>query len=196
MAFDAVAVPGVYPRRLLLLTDGSDLAGATRVEAAAARRVREARDRSAEPDPFPGPVEVERRDRRKQRFSVRVMWRGKDILGGAELDELREIHHPDPVGEVANHAQVVRDEDVRDAFGGLKFGQQVEDRGLDRNVQGRDRLVADDDVRRPGERPADGHPLPQPSGEFGRALLEVPWFEADLASELVHATASLRAAYA
>jgi hypothetical protein len=45
----------------------------------------------------------------------------------------------------------------------LKVLQQVEDLGLDRDVERRDGLVADDEARAKRERSGDADPLPLPT---------------------------------
>src|SRR3954451_24066752 len=114
-------------RRLLLLADRADLARAARVEDAAARRVRRARDLAGELDPL-APTAVDRRHRREQRLGVRMVWSVEDRLGGAELHQPAEVQHGDAVREVADDAEVVRDEEVRDLTLGLQLDEQVEDR--------------------------------------------------------------------
>jgi hypothetical protein len=70
-----------------------------------------------------------------------------DLLGRAELDDLPQVHDRDPVGDVTNDAEVVRDEDIREPELVLDVFEQVDDLCLDRDVEGRDRLVGDDQLR-------------------------------------------------
>ena len=49
--------------------------------------------------------------------------------------------------------------------------EQVDDLGLDRDVERRDRLVADDEVRRRGERPGDADALALAAGELVRVAV-------------------------
>ena len=60
---------------------------------------------------------------------------------------LPEVHDGDPVGDLPDHRQVVRDEDVGQVEVALQVPQQVQDLRLDRDVERRDRLVADDQLR-------------------------------------------------
>ena len=60
--------------------------------------------------------------------------------------DLAEIHDGDPIGEIADDAHVVRDEQVRGVCARLQVAEQVEDRGLNRHVERGDRLVTDDQV--------------------------------------------------
>ena len=51
------------------------------------------------------------------------------------LDDFAEIHDRDPVGHVANDRQVVRDEQIGGAAAGLEAAHQVDDLGLDRDIE-------------------------------------------------------------
>ena len=57
-------------------------------------------------------------------------------------------------------------------FSRLQLGEQVEDRGLHRDVERRGRLVADDDLRVAGERARDRDALLQAARELRRALAD------------------------
>ena len=93
---------------------------------------------------------------------------------GAELLHPAEVEHGDPVRDVADDAEVVRDEEVRDPLLRLQLDEQVEDRRLHRHVERRRRLVADDELRVAGERARDRDALLQPARELHRLLRERP----------------------
>jgi hypothetical protein len=59
----------------------------------------------------------------------------------AVLDDPAEVHDRDPVAEVAHDAEVVGDEEVREVEGLLEPFEQVENLGLDRDIQRGDGLV-------------------------------------------------------
>ena len=111
--------------------------------------------------------------------------------GGAGLDDLALLHHRDAVGDAADDAEVVGDEQHRHALGLLHLGEQVEDAGLDGDVEGGGRLVGDQDVGAVGERHRDHHPLALAAGELVRvgaeALLGVA--DADAGQEVEDAGA-------
>src|SRR3954470_14521853 len=73
------------------------------------------------------------------------------------LHDLAEVHDGDAVAHVAYDAEVVRDEDDREPEVALELLEQVDDLGLDRHVERRDRLAGDDELRlqRDGARDAD-----------------------------------------
>ena len=84
------------------------------------------------------------------------------------LDDPAEIHHRDAVGDVLHHREIVRDEDVGEAEPVLQIAQQIDDLRPDRDVERRDRLVADDELRLDRERAGDGDALALAAGEFVR----------------------------
>ena len=90
----------------------------------------------------------------------------------ADLDQLAAVEDGDPVGEVADHGEVVADEQVGDAAIPLQVEQEVENGGLDRDVQRRGRLVEDDQLGLAGERPRDGDALALPARELERGRVE------------------------
>ena len=104
------------------------------------------------------PLDVATGDRlgvgREERLRVRVQRSQEEIVGGCELDDLAEIHHRDPVGDVADDGEVVRDEEIGEVELLLQLDQKVEDLRLDRDVECRDRLVGDDELRLQDERAA------------------------------------------
>ncbi len=76
-----------------------------------------------------------------------------DVVASADLDDLAEVHHGDPVGDVADHRQVVGDEQVRQPELVLQLLEQVDDAGLDADVERRHRLVEHDEARARGPAP-------------------------------------------
>ena len=112
------------------------------------RRIRRARDVALEPDPL-APAAVDRRHGREQRLGVRVVRAVEDDVGRAELHQPPEVEDGDAVGDVADDAEVVADEEVRDATFRLQLDEQVEDRRLHRDVERARRLVADDELGSP-----------------------------------------------
>ena len=84
------------------------------------------------------------------------------------LDDLAEIHHGDAMGHVLDDGEVMTDEEQREPELFLQILQEVDDLGLHRDIERRDRLVADDDVGFGGERPGDTDALALPAGELMR----------------------------
>ena len=103
-----------------------------------------------------------------------------------DLDDLAEVHHGDPVADVADHREVVRDEDVGEAELALQIGEQVDDLRLDRDVERRDRLVADDQLGAQREGAGDADPLSLAARELRREAVVVLGVQADELHQLLH----------
>ncbi len=146
-------------------TDVHDLRAAG-VEAAARRRVDGAGHVAREQNPIFLPQGIGHRRGGKERLGVRVLGIAVEGRVGRGLDDLSQVHHQDPVAEVFHHRQVVGDDHERQVEFPFQPHEQVDDLGLDGNVQGRDRLVADEDGGVQRQPPCDAHPLPLPPRKF------------------------------
>ena len=109
-----------------------------------------------------------------------------------ELDRLAEVHHHHPVGDVPHDVEVVRDEDVGQPELPLQVLQQVEDLRLDRDVQRRDRLVAEDQLRVDRQRARDADPLTLAARELVREPVVVLRVQTDDLEQLLDAPLALR----
>ena len=85
------------------------------------------------------------------------------------------------VGEVAHHAEVVRDEQVGEPELVLQVGEQIQDLRLDRHVERRGGLVADQQRGLDGERAGDADALALAAGELVRDSATWSRVEADAA---------------
>src|SRR5262249_53006234 len=74
---------------------------------------------------------------------------------------------------MAHHAEIVRDEEVRVPALALELPEKTEDGRLHRDVQSRDRLVADNHPRLTRDRSRDGDPLLLAAGQLPRVAVEV-----------------------
>ena len=110
---------------------------------------------------------------------------------GGQLDDPAQVHHRDPVADVADDREVVGDEQVGQAEPVLEPLEQVDDLGLDRHVEGADRLVGHDEVGLQGERPGDADPLALAAGELVRVAVGVVGVEADRRQQLADPLAAL-----
>ena len=86
--------------------------------------------------------------------------RRDDVARRSGLDDGAEIHHRDPVGHLTDHGEVVGDEQIGEAALVTEIHQQVEDLGLHRDIECRDRFVADNELRLDRQRPGNSDPLP------------------------------------
>ena len=97
-------------------------------------------------------------------------WRGRPStsVAAARLDDAARVEHGDPVGDRREDAEVVRDEDDREARLAPEPVEQADDPGLDGDVERGRRLVGDEQPRPAGERDGDRDPLAHPARELVR----------------------------
>ena len=107
-------------------------------------------------------------DRRQQRLGIGVQRPVVERLLVGDLDQLAEIHHRDAVADVLHHRKVMGNEQIGEAEALLQILQQVDDLRLDRDVERRHRLVADDQVGIDGEGAGDADALALPARELVR----------------------------
>ena len=88
---------------------------------------------------------------RNQGFGVWVMWASEHRLGVTKFHDSTEVQHRNAVGDISDHAQVVRDEHVTNILARLQIHQQVQDVCLHRNVERRSWFVANNQLRFAGE---------------------------------------------
>ena len=188
----AMAESAVLERRLDL---GADLLRlpAARAEAAAGGRVRGVRHVALEDDALALAALVGALDRHGREQGLRVGVRRPlvHVVAAADLHDLAEVHHGDPVGHVADDGQIVSDEDVREPELPLQRLEQVDHLRSDRDVERGDRLVEDEQLRVQRERARDADPLTLAARELVREPVRVLRAQSDRLEELVHAPALL-----
>jgi len=81
------------------------------------------------------------------------------------LDDLAGVHHRDLVGRLGDHAHVVGDEDHGHPVLAAQVVEQIEDQGLNGDVEGRGGLVGDEQLGSAGDGQGDHHPLAHPTRE-------------------------------
>ena len=88
-----------------------------------------------------GGVATEFRHGIHQCLSVRMERPGQQFGRRSQLNDLARVHHRDTVGNVADDAQIVRNQEHAHAQLPFEVAEQFEDLRLDRHVQRRRRLV-------------------------------------------------------
>jgi hypothetical protein len=86
----------------------------------------------------------------------------------AFLDLLASVHHDDAIGNLRDHAHVMRDEHHGHVHFVLQQADQREDLRLDRDVERGGRLVRNQQRRTAGEGHRDHHPLTHSAGKLMR----------------------------
>src|SRR5438445_4169400 len=165
--------------------------GTAGVEPAPGGRVRGARDVPGQEDPLHLLVRVRHGDRGEEGLRVRVEGLTEQLARRRPLDDLSEVHHGHPLGDVVDHREVVRDEQVREAELALEVLQQVQDLGLDGDVEGARRFVEDHELRVQREGPSDPDSLALPAAELMGEPVEVLGVQAHPLEEGDHPGAAL-----
>ena len=115
---------------------------------------------------------IEPRHRGQQAAGVGVA-RGPEQRADRRLLDLAPgVHDHDALRGLGDHAEVVGDQDDRGAEALLELQHQVQDLGLDGDVERGRRLVGDQDLGVAGERHRDHHPLAHAAGELVRILAD------------------------
>src|SRR5215204_1960600 len=164
-------------------------AGAAGVERAALRGVGGGRYVAGEDHapPLAFLVGVGDGDSGEQRGGVGVARLVVERASVGELHDLAEVHNGDAVGDVLYHGEVVGDKDVGQVELFLQVLQEVDDLGLDRDVESRDGLVADYQARVERDGPGDPYPLTLAPGELVRVAVVVLGAQTNDLQELLHA---------
>lgn len=92
-------------------------------------------------------------------FRVVVSGFVDDPRGGAGFDDAAGGHDRGMVGHLADHGQIVRDEEVGKPQLPLQVAQEVDHAGLDRDIERARGFVADDERRFQNNRAGEGDPL-------------------------------------
>ncbi len=86
-------------------------------------------------------------NRRQQRLGVGMQRVLVEVVAVGDLDDLADVHHRHAGRDVADHREVVGDEEKGQTELILEVLQQVDHLCLNRDVERRDRLVGDDELR-------------------------------------------------
>ena len=103
---------------------------------------------------------------RLQRPGVGRAGRGEDGVGGAGLLDRAVLQHHHLVGAGGGDGEVVGDQQDADPQLAAQLVEQVQDLLLHGHVEGRGRLVRDQQARPGQDRERDEHPLQLPAGEL------------------------------
>jgi hypothetical protein len=156
MAGGGLAQPRVFGRAARL---GVRAAG---VETAAGRRIERARNVALQRDTLGAQGGGGLGNRRQQRMGVGMQRSGVDGLFVGDLDQLTELHHRHAVADVLYDGKIMGNEQIGESEALLQILQQVDDLRLDRHVERRHRLVADDQVGIDPQRTGDAAALRYP----------------------------------
>src|SRR5260370_42611247 len=88
--------------------------------------------------------------------------RVESLPGPPQLHDAPDVHYRHTVADVSNDAKIVRHEEIRQPELGLQILKQIQDLSLDRDIQGRDRLVGDHQTAPEHQIPRTGPTLALP----------------------------------
>ena len=97
---------------------------------------------------------------------------GEERVHRRLLDDAAGVHDRDAIGHLGDDAEIVGDQQQRQAHPRLQLAQQVEDLRLDRHVERGRRLVGDQQRRFAGERHRDQRALAQAARELVRVVVD------------------------
>src|ERR1700674_4816614 len=112
-----------------------------------------------EDDPFGAKARIRFGDRRQEGLGIWMLWRREQFFGGRGLDDPADVHYRDPLADVLDDAEVVRDEEIGKPKSFLKFEEEVQDLCLDRHVQSGDGFVRNDQTGIQGKCAGDADTL-------------------------------------
>ena len=105
-------------------------------------------------------------DRFQQAPGVRMLRLGEDFIARTVFGNLAGVHHADVVGDLVDNAEIVGDDHDRHVGPFLQLLHQRQDLGLDGDIEGRGRLVGNQQVGFAGEGHRDHHPLFHAAGKL------------------------------
>ena len=117
---------------------------------------------------------------------VRVLGVLVELIPAGYLDDLAQVHYRDSVGDVPHDRQVVGDEEVGEVEALLEGTEQVDDLGLNGDVESGDGLVADDEGRVYSQRAGNANPLALAAAELVGVAVHHVGIEAHDLEQLLH----------
>src|SRR5215831_2000911 len=121
-----------------------------------------------------------------------MAWVPVELIAVGQLHDPTQIEHENAVADVAHHRKVVGYENQGQAEFALQIHQQIDDLGLDRDVERRDGLVADDQLRFQDHGASDPDALALPTGKFVWVAIDHVRQEADLGHYVLDPLPELR----
>src|SRR5581483_1787688 len=191
MAGDPVSVGPLLELRRLPAAQRQLPDGAAGVEVAAAGRTDRVRHVALQHDALALGTRVGDGHCRQQGLGVGVQRRSVEVAREGYLDDAAQIHDRYSRDYVGDHREIVGDEEVGEAELVLQILQQVDHLRLDGDIEGGDRLVADDELGLHRQRAGDADPLPLPAGELVRVAAHVVGLQPDRLQELGHTVPEL-----
>ncbi len=167
-------MPGAYLPQMRR-AHGAPLRGilAARMEHTAGRQIDGGRQIPFQDDPLFFGMRRRIRHGGEQRVRIRMQRVAEQFLRFGLFHDMAQIHDAHSVGYIFYHAHVMGDEQKGNLILFAQILQQVDDLGLDGNIQRRNRLVADNNFGIQDQCPRQAGPLPLPAGKFVGIAVEM-----------------------
>ena len=108
----------------------------------------------------------------------------KEFLSMGHLHNLPEIHDSDPVADMFDDPKIMRDKEIGESELIPQIHQEIEDLGLNGNIQGRDRFIRYNQFRMEGDGPGNADPLALSAAELVRITKGILTVKPDLFKNL------------
>ena len=86
------------------------------------------------------------RGRSQELFGIGVLGIGKELFGRALFDDLAMMHDEGTLSDEADDGEIVGDEEKAGLELFFQIEKEVENLSLDRDIEGRDGLIADEEL--------------------------------------------------
>ena len=129
--------------------------------------------------PIPLDPRVRYRDRIDQGACIRVPRTRIEFELISNLDGPAQVHDHYPMADLPDDGQIVSDENQCKSEPFLQSDQQIDDLRTDRNIEGTDRFITDDQPRLQYQSPRDTDPLTLSAGKLVRISVHLCRFEAN-----------------
>src|SRR5262249_10192363 len=127
----------------------------------------------------------------QEALRVRMPWLPRELPGRGGLDDLARVHDRDPVRDLQEQREVVRDEEDGEAELALDLPDLLQDLSLHDHVEGGRRLIEDDELWLERERHRDDHALAHPAGQLVGIRAETTSLEPDELEQVAGASERL-----
>ena len=101
------------------------------------------------------------------------------VIGRSYFKQTTEVHNADAIRNILDHRQIVSNEKIRQAFLFLQIFKQVDNLGLDGNVQSRNWFIGNDEARFNGQSTRNADTLTLTAREFMRITAGMILVQAD-----------------
>jgi hypothetical protein len=115
---------------------------------------------------------------------IPVGWLVEDEIGGAIFDELTGTHYGNMGGELRDHRETMRDQEIGELEFLLKFLKKQEHLSADGDIEGGDGFIGNDERGAKNQGAGDTNALTLAAGEFVRIAVHGIVGQADAAEEL------------